>query len=1003
MSSVKTSRGSQVPKQSTRRNAAVALAVLISGTGGIAAAQEEAPAAPVEAQEAQEAPAEAPAPAPAPVAQPARPAPQPAVAEPPVEEYIEEIVVTGSRIPRKELTTAAPVTVLDKEQLEKTGRTTIGEILQSLPEQSNAINTQFNNGGDGATRVNLRGLGTQRTLVLLNGRRHVAGGTGANSTVDLNAIPTAAIQRIEILKDGGSAVYGSDAISGVVNIITRKDYSGTEFRAFSGIAQKGDGLLYDLSMTTGQSTERGNILFTAGYYTQKESWAGDREFSKYDTDYDWGSRQIYTLGSSSTPEGRIFTRGAAATDGNAAWQALRAQYPNAASFTLDPTSNEWRPFSAIGVQDAGGDLYNYQPDNYLVTPQERAHVYAAGGLRLGSSARAFFEASYTNRQSAQKLAPEPLFTTSEGLTVSGANAYNPFGRDFVDARRRLVEFGNRDFTQDLTTFRLVTGVEGKMTEGPLAGFNWDLAYNVGRTQGIETKQGMLQRSKLANAIGPSFVDPSTGNVVCGTPEAPIDGCVSLNLFGGPGTITKEMATYLGYRGTARGFSQQTSVSANVGGELFRVSENANPAGIAVGYEHRREAGAFIPDPLTATGDTTGNKGEPTEGRYYINEGYMELSLPVYGMKNAETGESRDVVEFTGAARAFNYNTFGSDFTYKFGTRVSPIPDVTVRATYSTAFRAPSVNELFLGQADSFPGVKDPCSNRTQGTPRDAACDAQGVPDNLSDDRAQQKARIGGNAALDPETAKILTVGMVLQPQFFKDVTATVDFYSISVDNAITSVGSDVILASCYPDATGATPQYCDRIRRDAQGFIIDIADPLSNVGGDKTNGLDFSLRYTPQTPIGRVGLNLDATYLGKFDRTLAGGKVIRGKNAYDLGVYTDWRANVGATWARDALSAGVNMRFINGFKECEFNACNVDDEDAAAPRFRTVEDYYTFDANVAYDWETKIGTAGAQFGVNNLFNRKPAVVANGFLASSDAATYDYMGRYFYLRLSYNYY
>jgi iron complex outermembrane receptor protein len=912
------------------------------------------------------------------------------------------MVVTGSRIPRKELTTAAPVTVLDKEQLEKTGKTSIGEILQSIPEQSNAINTQYNNGGDGATRVNLRGLGTQRTLVLLNGRRHVAGGTGADATVDLNTIPTVAIERIEILKDGGSAVYGSDAIAGVVNIITRRDFSGTELRAFSGLSSHGDGLLYDLSLTTGQSTERGNILFTTGYYTQKDVFAGDRSFSKYDHAYDWASRQILTAGSSSTPQGVFFTRGSGV--GNQAWQDLTAKYPSAARFTLDGNTGEFRPLNGSGVEDAGGDLFNYQPDNYLVTPQQRAHVYSTGGLRLGTNARAFYEASYTNRTSAQKLAAEPLFTSLEGLSVSAANLYNPFGRDFVDVRRRLNEFGTRDSTQELTTFRIVTGLEGKFNEdfGPLKDWHWDMAYNTGRTQGISTTAGSLRRSLLAAAIGPSFVDPSTGQATCGTPEAPIAGCVPLNLFGGEGSITPEMAKYLGFRGTTRGFTNQTSITANFAGELFKVSPGARASGLALGYEHRREAGAYIPDPLTAAGDTTGSKETSTEGRYYVNEGYLELSVPVLGATDGDTGDLRDVLEFTGAARAFKYNTFGSDFTYKFGTRISLIRDVTLRATYSTAFRSPSVNELYLGQTDSFPEVTDPCSDRQQGTPVDAACDKQGVPDNLSDERAQQNAILGGNANLKPEHAKIFTVGLVLEPQALKDVTATVDYYAITVNNAITNLSSDVILNNCYP-AGGSGSQYCERIRRDADGFIINIQDPLTNVGGDSTGGLDFALRYSPQTQYGRFAFSADATWLQKFDRTLAGDKVIKAKGTYDLnGVYTDWKANLGVNWARDALSGGVNMRFINGFKECENNDCQIQ-EDAPAPISRMVHDYYTFDANVAYDFQAAAGNAGVQLGVNNLFNTKPAMVANGFLASSDAATYDYLGRYFYLRLTYNYY
>ncbi|NUQ79851.1 MAG: carboxypeptidase regulatory-like domain-containing protein, partial [Polyangiaceae bacterium] len=433
----------------------------------------------------------------------------------PEELVAEEIVVTGTRIPRLEVDTAAPVTTVTRAQIQSSGRTSAGDILQTLPEQTGGINTQVNNGGDGSTRVNLRGFGTNRTLVLLNGRRMVPGGTGADSTVDLNTIPTAAIERIEILKDGASAIYGSDAISGVVNIITRSDYNATEVSGFTGISQRGDGRLFDVSFTTGRSTDRGSVLFSAGFTSQTEVWAGDRDFSRYDygvAGYDWPSAQKYTGGSSATPNGR-FAKPAGM--GNAEWEALKAQYPDANNFTIG-ADGKWRPFNGSGVEDAGGDFYNYQPENYLVTPQLRLNLFSTGSFRLKGSVKAYYEALYTHRESEQKLAPEPLFTDQEGLTVSASNVYNPWGVDFTTVRRRLVEFGNRTYTQDLDTFRIVAGLKGDF----MPTWGWDLSINYGRTQGVETKAGLLQRSKLANALGPSFRD-ADGVARCGTAAAPI--------------------------------------------------------------------------------------------------------------------------------------------------------------------------------------------------------------------------------------------------------------------------------------------------------------------------------------------------------------------------------------------------------------------------------------------------------------------------------------------------
>lgn len=937
--------------------------------------------------------------------------------EAPQTEFVEEMVVTGSRLPRAELTSAAPITVVTRQQLEATGRATIGEILQQLPEQSNAINTQVNNGGDGSTRIDLRGLGPARTLVLLNGRRHVAGGTGANASVDLNTIPVSAIQRIEVLKDGGSAIYGSDAISGVVNIITRKDFAGTETSLLAGTSQRGDASVYDMTFTTGQVTDRGNILFSATYYNQAESWAGDRTYSRYDQEYDWALRRIRTLGSSSIPQGYLGTSG---LGGNDAWQQLRTRYGNV---PLINDNGEWRPYNTIGVTDAGGDQYNYQPENYLQTPQQRAHAFATGGLKFNDTTRGFFEMTYTARGSSQRLAPEPLFTATEGVSVSPDNYYNPFGREFFDVRRRFVEFGNRIFEQEINTFRLVTGVEGQISgaDATFKNWSWDASFNMGRTQGIEFKQGNLQLSKLADAIGPSFMDPVTGVIRCGTPGAPIDGCVPLNLFGGEGSITPQMRDYLTYRGTARGFNEQISIQANTRGELFRLPTSSRAIGLAVGYEHRREAGGDIPDPLTATGDTTGNKAQPTEGRYYVNEAYLELSVPLFTEMNAEGGPGREIAELSAATRVFSYSNFHGlfrnnglppgDFMYKVGGRVTPIKDITVRGTFSTAFRAPSIAELYSGAVDGFPLATDPCSapsqgaQREQGTPIDARCDAQGVPDDFFDDRAQLLTIGGGNPNLRPEQARTFTAGLVFEPQFFKDFSATVDYYTINVSQAVNSVGADVILSSCYPESADAMPEYCERILRDANGAINRILDPLSNVGGNSTSGLDIALRYFPTTPVGRVGASVTFTHLFNFDQELAGGRTIRGLNTYDLnGVYTDWRALANLSWANQGFNANLNVRWINGFRECQFNDCSVPEEEGAPlPISRNVEAWYAADINAGYSLKTDFGESNFQIGVNNVLDRNPAFIANGFTANSDPGNYDFLGRYFFARVTHRFY
>ncbi|ACY15811.1 TonB-dependent receptor plug domain-containing protein [Haliangium ochraceum] len=976
----------------------MAAAIALGGTPSIAAAQD----APDELPQ----PAAAPAQTPPPVAPGAADddvfIPTDAEAEEDVFTGEEEvIVVTGSLIERRELTTSAPLAVLDKSELDAAGVASIGDILQNLPSQSNAINVQFNNGGDGSTRVNLRGLGAARTLVLVNGRRHVAGGTGANASVDLNAIPTAVIERVEVLKDGASAIYGSDAISGVVNIITRTNFDGVEAAVYTGSTGDGLGQVFDVSVVMGQTTERGNIVFAAGFTDQQPINAGERDFSRSDKAYDWETGEVATSGSSATPQGVLIDRNPDAV-GNDAWQQVVANNPDSGgAYYNDPVAG-WRTFNAFGNSDVGeGDLYNYQPENYLVTPQQRYNVFSTGSYKFHDNVRGYFEATYTNRSSDQKLAPEPLFTITEGITVSGDNYYNPFGRDFVDIRRRMVEADVRRSIQDVNTFRVVTGIDGHLPEDlpVLQNWRWDLSFNYGRTKAEDINAGNFQLSKVANAIGPSFVG-ADGTPQCGTPDNPIAGCVPLNLFGGVGTITQDQLDYITYNGINSGFNEQQMFMFSTAGKVVDLP-NGGDISLAIGAEYRKEAGADLPNPLVATGDTTGNKSEPTEGSYNVREGYAELSVvPLVGAPGAEW------VELNAAIRAFDYNTFGSDYTWKVGARWSFGEGLAVRGTYSTAFRAPAISDLYSGVVDGFPPVTDPC-DVSQGSRSDnvqANCSADGVPDNYVDSRTQIRTLGGGNEDLQPETAKVFTVGAVYEPKFVEGLALTLDYFDIAVDNAISSLGAGLILSSCYSLAPEER-KYCELIDRNPDtNFLNVINDTAINVGGNETRGLDFNVRYTQNTDIGSFRYNLEGTRLFQFDSIEADGSVIEGLGVYDLGVFPTWRGNLGLMWGLDEWGAGTNVRYIHSFVECENDDCLRGTTADGGPRGEGIDVYerevsanVTADLFGTYTLESSVGTSRLTLGVNNVLDQRPAIIYNGFLATSDASTYDFLGRYFYAR------
>ena len=936
----------------------------------------------------------APAPAaPAPAATPAAAAAPAADAAPAGGKDVEEVMVTGSRIRRKDLSTPAPVAVIDAQVINNSGLITIGEILQNLPSQSNAINVQFNNGGSGATRINLRGIGVARTLVLLNGRRVVPSGLGANASVDLNMIPIEIVERIEVLKDGASAVYGSDAIAGVVNVITKRDFSGVEGSAYYGTSQRGGGI-FQAALSAGDSTDRAGYIMSFQYFNQDDLFAGQRDFSKSDLAYNFGSGNESTLGSSAPPEGLIIDR--SGDDGNAAYQATGQP----AVLFNDPDDG-WRQAQLTGNSDVDeGDFYNYQPENYLITPSERYNFFGQGHYDVTDNVRLYAEALYSFRKSDQLLAPTPLFLffTDPAVTVSADNVYNPFGRDFQDVRRRMVEASNRNFIQDVSTYRVVLGVEGEFPEnwGKLSTWRWDFNFNYGRTNSTNINEGQFSVPRLANATGPSFFDAG-GIARCGSPGNAIPNCVPLNLFGGAGTITQDMLDYITYTGVDRGFSEQRLFTFETGGEIFELWNR--PAGLVLGFQHRREAGGDLPDPVTALGDTTGNVRRPTEGAFNETAGYAEVIIPL--LADLPLFE---LFELQGAFRFFDFDTFGTDFMYKVGAVWKLYSDVSIRGTYSRAFRAPNVAELFQGNADAFPNVTDPCDSSLGRTEQATInCASDGIPDNLVTGQSQLRSIVGGNPNLDPETADVVTAGIVWTPTFasaLEGLSVTVDYFNIAIDDAIQSVGADVILNNCYQKSASERSN-CDQITRNANFLITSIRDTETNIGAFNTSGIDFALRYSRGTSAGRFGILFDGTWINEFLATQPDGSEVSGKDQYDLGnsvgFVASWRFNLTLQWALKGFGLGWNLRYIRGIRECEDNNCTTDD-DGNAP-VRAVDPNTTMDVFASYSFSTDLGYTSLRAGINNFTDQEPSKIYAGFLANSDAANYDYLGRYFYVGLS----
>lgn len=1017
-----------------RTATAVFVCLFFTLPAGRAAAQGSPPPPPASPPGATpEPPAEPPAPPPDSTAQPppeattTEPAPAPAPAVEP-DGQVETIVVTGSRLRRKDLNTPAPVTIMTRQQWEDSGKLTLGDFLQSMPEQGNAPNFQLNNGGatysaDGATRINLRSLGVTRTLVLVNGKRMVSSGLGASPGVDLNSIPAAAVERVEVLKDGGSAIYGSDAIAGVVNIITRKKYSGTEAAAEYGVSGHGDAQTFDLTGTTGRTGEFGNFLFSAGYFKQTESWLRDRDWSKNALTYDYVHNTTSPGGSFRTPQGTIGLPSDAngnplpACLANTLCKGLVDSDPSwaADSFIRDPSA----PLGWRIMQDA--DTYNFAADNYLSLPSTRVQVYSSGDTK-SKLVRGYYETSYVQRNVSENAAPMPLnpgdYTVGGGSTpisVSPDSIYNPFGVPLPFAGRRLVEFGNRTYSQELGTFRIIAGLDGTLpdTAGPLNGWYWDAWVNYGRTEGTFTTDGAIRNSRIADAVGPSMLVNGVPTCVTtpGDASTAIPGCVPINLFGGPnnGSIDPAQIANLGFQGTSRAFDSLISAGITANGDLFELP-SGRKAAFGVGYEFRRQEGAQIADPIAASGDSADFNFQSTQGDFNVHEIHGEVDLPIIsnvpGIKD---------LELSAAGRYVNYDTFGDNFSGKLGLRYTPISDFTVRGTYSTAFRAPSIAELFLGQSETAPTASDPCVNLAMASTELAAqCRATGVPAAGSGDAGNQElSHVGGNSNLKPETAKVFTAGVVVQPHVLEDFSITVDYYHIDVDDLIGTLGVPAILAGCYPGASGTPNQaYCSLVTRAAgSGRILFVSDVNQNVGQLSTAGIDFAIRYGMRTKVGRFNFIFDANWLEHFDRTQSTGlmtQTIHGAGNYDLGALPEFKANLSAQWNYKGWGAGGVGRFVGSFKECGTPGADSQSSGglcyvAADVPSRDVGTNVVLDLHASYSFgHFGGGNMSIAVGVNNVFDQAPQYVYSAALANSDPSVYDYLGRYFYTRIKENF-
>jgi iron complex outermembrane receptor protein len=841
---------------------------------------------------------------------------------------------TGSRIRRATLNGDAPVDVISSPDIELSGAQTLGELLKFVPAVAgNAASTAISNGGDGTATVTLRGLPSSNTLVLINGRR-VANDGLAGESVDLNSIPPAAVERIEILKDSASAIYGSDAIAGVVNIIMKQDFHGFLAETFYGEAEAGDLRTRTQTLQYGTGIPNGSFFISASFYDQQPIFSADRAVSESaDTRSSGGTDQR----SSATPSARI-------------------SLPGGDVVILD--KGNYRPAT-------GEDLFNYQALTTAVTALERSSLYSNISYDFNEQITGLVEVSYLKTEAEATLAPTPVFTAFEQipLSVSESNIYNPFGNNIDDVRRRLVEFPARSQINEAETRRFSATIEGLFER-----WNWDINYNWSHSQANETSRNIVNADNLQRGLGPA--DNCLG--------ATRDGCVPINLFGAPGSITNDQVDYIKATGEVSGYSKLSGININFNRESLKLPYGSTD--LAVGLEYRRESTSKRPGALLASTTTLGATNfEPTSGDRRITELYAEFAFPLW--RSASGLSSLDVDT---AIRHSHYTDFGDTTNPKLGIRFQLDPSLLLRATYADGFRAPSLNELYEGNTEEQAFISDPCI----------------IPENvgllpgctlLADATRNQFLTIkGGNPDLKAETSKSYGAGIVWMPRSGPGLVVSADYFQIDQDDVVASSAQFIV------NQNASSGRFEDNVSRDALGNLQLITARNINVGQRRVRGIDFALTYHhPRQSWGQFSVLSGATYIDEFltkldasasEINLAG--TFRDEASEGLGGIPEWKGQFNLRWTGERWRASYEMHFVSSMEEVIPETTQT----------RDIDSWVVQDLQFAYKFDVLEGLRWS-LGVDNFMDKSAPLAVSAFNDNIDGRTHELKGRFWYTKLS----
>jgi outer membrane receptor protein involved in Fe transport len=963
---------------------------------------------------------------------------------------IQEVIVTGSRIPQPNLTSISPVTTVTAESIRIEGVTRVEDLINNLPQAFADFGGNLANGATGAATVNLRNLGSQRTLVLINGRRLMPGDPTQNGAAspDINQIPSALIERVDVLTGGASAVYGADAVAGVTNFIMNDSFEGVRIDAQYGfyqhrndnrvkniVAARGfntpdsnvtDGYSRDFNFIAGINTPdgKGNATVYVGYRQAEALRQSERAFS------------ACALGSSNPAAGDAgqFTCGGSGT--TAPGRFLPA---TGGDFTIG-ADNTFRPYVAAT------DQFNFAPDNFYQRPDERKIGGLFAHYDFSDQAKVYTEFMFMDDRTIAQIAASGAFLgggpgAPPFFGNYNINCDNPLlsasardalcmgattGDSFVNIGRRNVEGGGRRDDLRHTSYRGVVGVKGDIFEG----WNYDAYAQFGTTVLQESFQNDFSRARLNKALT-AVVDTRPGSLTMGQTVCRVNAdadlgnddpaCVPYNIFSLNG-VTQDQLNYLQVPGLTEGETTETVVSASIAGDLgqygIKLPTASSGLGVAFGAEYRSEDSELRADSAFQNNDLAG-QGAPvldTFGSFDVKELFVEARLPI--LENMPLAKS---LSFEAGYRYSDYNLGFSTDSYKYGLDWAPLEDVRLRVGFQRASRSPNIQELFLQSRVQLDGSTDPCAGDLNDpdnapTASAAACANTGVSaaqygNILANPASQYNGLVGGNPNLDPEVSDTYTVGVVLTPAFLPNATLSIDYYDIKVEDLIGQIGADLIINRCLASPAGSPdPTFCPLVNRSATGslwlgdtgFII---DPIVNTGSLQTKGIDIEANYRQEVGnFGSLGFNYIATLVDEFIT-----EPLTNEPKFDCaGMFgtvcgipiPEYRQKVRTTWNTPwNLDVSLTWRFIESV-DLDATSSNPQLAGAVPNTDKRLGSRSYFDLSTSYRWR---GVEG-RLGLNNLLDKDPPLVGQANLppvfgnGNTFPQVYDALGREVFISL-----